>query len=218
MENKTPVRALLARCASAESRGSWEEFVARFGGMIHAGVRQTLQAQGDEPLPEDVEDLRQEVYCRLLARGRRNLRHFRGRSEDELTSYLQTIVRSVVLEHLRRRAARKRGGAGALPILWGLGHATELPGLRLDDRSGSPELRLLVAERRRRWLERCQRVIVEQCSRRDLRVLRLAFFRGLSSPEISRALGGQLAPSSVDSVVHRARRRLAACGLPIPRR
>jgi hypothetical protein len=54
--------------------------------------------------------------------------------------------------------------------------------------------------------------------RRCVRVLRLALVEGWTSGEISRAEGVGLAASSVDSLVHRARQRLARGGVAVPNR
>ena len=80
----------------------------------------------------------------------------------------------------------------------------------------------MLAECRRLLLERC-RVIAESMTRRsdrerNLRILRLAFLEGWTSREIAGAAAGRLAASTVDSLVHRARRHLARGGLRAPSR
>ena len=77
----------------------------------------------------------------------------------------------------------------------------------------------MVAEARRVLLARCRRVAAAaMCPddrQRNLRVLRWALVEGWSSREIVRAEGGRMAVSTVDTLVHRARRRLAVGqGLP----
>ena len=55
-------------------------------------------------------------------------------------------------------------------------------------------------------------------TRRDLQILYLAFFEGLSSRQVAAVVGRGLNSNSVDSVIYRVKRRLARAGVRLPRR
>src|SRR5437763_6633586 len=52
---------------------------------------------------EELDDLRQEVWARLLARDGAALRGFRGERPGALRVFLGTVARSVALDHFRAR-------------------------------------------------------------------------------------------------------------------
>lgn len=201
-------RDLLECCARGPERASWGELVHHYGPAIEAGVRRALRRAGfDEPDRDRVEDLVQECYCRLLERGGRRLRGFRGAADAELRTWLRRVAERSAYDRLREALAHKRGHAR----LWSLSGRWERA--LLADPVASPERRLLGRERLR-LLARRWRGLVR--SDREARVLRLVFLAGLTSREVAAASGGALSPSSVDSVVFRFRKRLAAEGLPVP--
>jgi DNA-directed RNA polymerase specialized sigma24 family protein len=84
------------------------------------------------------------------------------------------------------------------------------------DSRGTPEELAILAEARRALVDRCRRLasaaMYPDDRQRNLRVLRWALVEGWSSQEIVRAEGGRIAVSTVDTLVHRARRRLARGG------
>jgi RNA polymerase sigma factor (sigma-70 family) len=184
--------------------------VRQYGGRLAAKARWSLQQFGVAPRADQVEEVVQEVYCRLLDDGGRRLRACRAESEGQAVSYLSRVVERVVIDQVRKRLAAKRGGGRTVPL------GPEERRL-LADPAGNPEDRLLAAERRRLVLAQWRHIGNEMQGQRNLRILRLALIEGWSSREIARSLG-KLAPSSVDSVVHRLRCRLSDEGLALPRR
>jgi DNA-directed RNA polymerase specialized sigma24 family protein len=181
---------------------------------------------------EDVEDLAQDVVCRLLEvearsalRGDAPMREENPRDAapqgvgDESANarrkrgrllYLRQVTRNLAVDHVRRRATAKR--AGDLPAATVAPDSTQ--GLeRLADRSPSPEERLLSRERRRQFLRLCDRHLrSRRLRRRDLEIVRLAWLDGLSSREIARGMRGALDAASIDSLLCRLRRRMRAAG------
>jgi RNA polymerase sigma factor (sigma-70 family) len=197
------------------SRCPWEDLVRRFEPDLRARVRRALWSAGVLPGPEQVDDLLQEVYCRLLANGGRRLRLFRGEGEEEMSAYLGRIAERVVADQMRTTRTLKRG-RGRL-LVFGPAAGEDAVARAVDPR-GTPEDQLLAAERHRHFRAVCQRLLPGPTAARDTRVLELALLGGWSSREIARALGGRLAPSSVDSLVYRLRRRLAQSGIAVPKR
>lgn len=206
---------LLERCAAGCDGGAWDELMVRFGRRLSSGVGRALRRAGLRPRRQDREDYLQEVYCRLLEDRGRRLRRCRGSGERAVGAYLSRIAESVTLDHLRSQAADKRGGGRVVSL--------ERPGRfgktrSVRDLAASPEERLLAREKRTVFIRRCRRAAGPKTTRRDLRILYLAFFVGLSSRQVARIVGGGMSPNSVDSVIYRVRRRLEKGGVPLPRR
>lgn len=212
---ESPADGLLARCAASRCAESWGELLARFGPKIAAGVGRALARSGSRNPVDLAEDLRQEVFCRLLADDARALTRCRGRNDREIGSYLFRVAESVAVDHLRKLVALKRGGSPA----------EETPPARRDPAGRDPvcgrpgpERRLLLAQERDRFFALCRRLLAAGQRRRDLQIVYLALFQDCSSREIARRFRGRVSAAAVDSVIHRLRRGLAAEGLALPQR
>jgi RNA polymerase sigma factor (sigma-70 family) len=191
-----------ARAAADVEPAFWDGFVRRHGRELHRAVACAMARRGLRPDDEQVEELVQEVYCRLLSGSSRTVA---GRPRAQLWAYLHRIARSVVIDELRSRRAGKRGG----------GQRHEVGAEPLTDRVApgmSPEELLLAGEGADLVRRRVRELYPGAQGERNLRVLELAALEGLTSGEISRRLGGELTPSSVHTVLHRLRRHLAAAG------
>lgn len=204
--------ALASRCGTSEpspgqagrtpaAAAVWEGFARQHGRSVTRSVARAVSRAGFVARADELEELVQEVYCRLLEQ--RDVAAVAGRPDGQLWCYLQRIAYSVVVDHLRARSARKRGGAAA-------------PGAAergLDDRPSpepSPEERLLVRERAHDLQRRVRNAYPGRLGERNLRVLELAAVEGMTANEIAARLRGEIAPSSVHTVLHRLRRLLAA--------
>ena len=219
-------------CFSSSSKpdAAWEELIGRFGAGLKARVGSVLRRCGVRPRDEHVEEIVQEVYCRLLAGGSRRLRRCRATSESQVGAYLGRVAERVALDQLRAARAQKRGGPSA-PVAaaeaegrpgewWGGGGER---GERAVDPRANPEELVLSRERLRLFLERCGALAGRRDYRRNARILALAV-AGMNSGEIARAVGGALTARSIDGLLLRVRRhaRMAASGGagpagPIPR-
>jgi DNA-directed RNA polymerase specialized sigma24 family protein len=154
---------------------------------------------GGSSRPEQVEELVQEAYCRMLDRGPQPIPEDR-----EALNYLDRIAVNVVIDHLRQEGAAKRGR----DVRMELGGREDFAFERTLLRSPDPEQILLLRERRRLFLSRCCRHVGQRARRRTLWILTLAFFADWRSHEIAVALGGRLSPSTIDSMVHRVKHHL----------
>ena len=210
MRTSTDRRVL--RRSSWEKAGEafWEELVRRHGKSLKKRIRGVLRAAAIDPGSERVEELVQEVYFRLLSRGLRHLD--RGvDNRDLVPAYMARIAERVAIDEVRAHLA-----GGHAKIRWVPFDEETLAA----DPAASPENRCLRAEKRRLFLDRCRAIVAlgRENRRRNLRILRLAFLEGWTSREIARA-EGRLAPSTVDTVVSRARRLLERrLGVPLPSR
>ncbi|HEX9943333.1 MAG TPA: hypothetical protein VGG03_15045 [Thermoanaerobaculia bacterium] len=202
----------------AAFQAAWEDLVRRYGPLLRGQVHRSLRSAGLPRQPEQVEERVQEVYCRLLTGGTGRLRRLRRWSEGQVVTYLTRVAQRVVVDELRAMAAAKRGGGLRVSFAGCLSEFAD----RTVDPGGTPEDRAMVSEGRRLLLQHCRLVADSMAAgpdrRRCLRILRLALLEGWSSEEIARAEGGLLAASTVDSLVHRIRRRLARSGLDLPSR
>jgi RNA polymerase sigma factor (sigma-70 family) len=183
--------------------GGWEEFVRRHGQGLRSLIGKELWRAGVDPRPEQVEELAQEAYCRLLTGGQRTPRPGAGR---EIRAYLARLAVSVVVDHLREQGAAKRGQ----DVRVELGACEEYALERTIRHSADPEQILLRRERRRLFLRRCCRHVGQRARRRTVWILTLAFFADWRSHEIAHALGGRLSASTIDSLVHRVKGQLTA--------
>jgi DNA-directed RNA polymerase specialized sigma24 family protein len=202
------------RRSSWEKAGEtfWEDLVHRYGALLKVRIRVVLRAAGIEPAPERVEEMVQEAYFRLLSRGLKQLD--RGvDNQDRVPAYMARIAERVAIDEVRAQRAGRHAKIRWVPF--------DDEGLAADP-GGSPEDRFLREEKRRLFLARCRSVAALALGRenrqRNFRILHLAFLEGWSSREIARA-EGRLAPSTVDTVVSRARRLLERrLGVALPSR
>jgi len=206
---------LVWRCANQPSSELWEQFIERFQNRLHAGVYRALARCELELQRQDREDLMQEVFCRLLDRRRRCLKLCRGREEASVGAYLGRVAENVVLDRIRSTAAAKRGRDRLVELR---PDSIFDPVAEATDRRSNPEDRLLARERKWAFRASFREVAGKETPERDWTVFYLAVFEGCSSREICARLGGDLKPSTVDSLIHRLRSRLADKGLTIPRR
>lgn len=202
-------RSFAAPSPASRDPRSWDRLVQRYGNRLAAVARRSLSRCGLPTYTEDVEDLVQEVWCRLVERwGPRPGRGIRG-GESGLFAYMASTVHNAAVDRARAVGAVKRGRR--CPRDHG---RVEL----LADGMATPEERLLRRDDRRLFRARCRPYTSRTRRRRDLRVVELALLDGWTSRQIAAVLRPSLAPSSIDSLIHRVRRGLAGEGVPLPPR
>jgi RNA polymerase sigma factor (sigma-70 family) len=184
----------------------WGEFARRHGAELARCVAVAMLRVGWQPDPFDVDELVQEVYCRVLQR-----RPPEGLAEwpaARLWGYLYRIAKSVAVDQLRNRYARKRGGVrtrdGEPPAERPRRHVAEHRAA-----GPSPEDRLLACERAASLRRRVRELGGREHGERNWRILELAAVEGCTAVEISHRLAGDLTPSSVHTVIARLRRQLS---------
>jgi len=195
----------------------WSTVVHRYDGRLRCRVRRVLCRVGIRAHPELVDELMQEIYCRLLEAGASRLRRCRAGTEPELIAYIGIVAEHLILDRRRLALALKRSGLDTVR-LGRLGRRTRRAVESLADPGPTPEEVFLRRERQRLLLDRCRRLRGLGSGRRNAWIMRMAVLEGYSSHEIAAAAGGRLAPSTVDTLVHRIRRRLRGRGLEVPHR
>ena len=171
-------RELAAACAAGDE-GAWLELIRRHD-------RKVLHVLWQSGARSEIDDLRQEVWVRLLSRNGAALRGFRADHPGALRLFLGRVARSVAIDHGRSRR----------PV-------DEVP-LELPDPAAGPDSTL----RARRLVSALDRAVSEsEHPARDRDILRLHFEEGHTPTEIAE-MGLGLSVRGVEAVLRRARDRL----------
>lgn len=88
---------LVRECAAGGGDGVWQRFADSYHYRIRMIVLQNLIRLGRRAQNDTVDELVQDVYCRLLDHDRRVLRECRARTESSVMGYLASICASVVV-------------------------------------------------------------------------------------------------------------------------
>ena len=190
----------------------WQAMLGSYEAFLHRRVAKTMRAAGLRPVPEEVVEYVQEVYCRLLQGGAPRLRHLRRLQIKAVLAYLGRVVNSTVYDEVRMASAAKRGGGRLLRM----GRHTRFRAERVPDPADNPERALLLSERRQIFLSRIQAWDDLGPPERNARVVWMAVVEGWKSQEIGREVS--LAPRTVDTLIHRIRRRFAEEGVELRRK
>jgi RNA polymerase sigma factor (sigma-70 family) len=214
MKDSRVVELFRACAGGGRDERAWAELVRRFEPRLRSGIARVLRRLEQPASAEVVDDLVQDVYCRLLERAGAGS-PFRGESEGEVLVYLQRVCESVVVDALRGRFTRKRGGgARFVDVAADGGSLAEV----VADGGATPEARCLHRELRTQLLDGCRRLLDGPARERNLTIFELAVLDGWTSREIAQAFDWGLRAGSIDSVVHRQRRKLRRHGLEAPAR
>ena len=206
-----PVPSPAGPCRRLLEEDRWNALVARHSPRLRASIRAALWRAGIEPRREDVEEIVQDSYCRLLACGR--LSSERG-EESGLAGFLARVGERLAFDRVRRERAAKRG-FGKLRGLADIG--PDRLAACCVDRSPSPERALLANEHWRQTVVRWREIVGGRTPGRDVVIVSLGL-AGWSSRQISVACSGRLLPNTIDSIVGRTRLRLAEAGVALPAR
>jgi len=184
----------------------WDEFARGHGHELMRCVAAAMRRIGWRAEPCEVDELVQEIYCRLLVS--RLPIDIGDWTQRQLWAFLQRVVRNVIVDEVRTRCAKKRGGAE---------HNGDVRQQNAGGTLGechapgpTPEERLLVREGARELRRRVHELGGVEHGARNLRILELAAVEGCTAAEISRRLAGALTASSIHTVLHRLRHQLAA--------
>lgn len=206
-ESPTEILPFSIPSLSLAGEESWETVVRRYEKALRSRIWRQLERLDHPPGADLVDEILQDVYCRLLQQA---LHRLRGRSAGELLAYVGTIAENVAFDHVRLARAGKRHSSREVR----LGRRLE----QISDPRQNPERDLLHAESQRQVLRSCRDTSRHGRRRRNVWVARLAFLEEWSSQEIAGAARGRLSPGHVACLIHRLRRRLLREGFAPPRR
>ncbi len=99
-EDRKPDRTLDIARLVAGDKVTWDAFVARYAGVVHAGVGAVLRRAGRPPT--ELADLVQDVFVRLCKDDCRMLRQY-DPARASLVTWLTVVSRSVALDAMRRK-------------------------------------------------------------------------------------------------------------------
>jgi DNA-directed RNA polymerase specialized sigma24 family protein len=190
----------------------WEPYVTPFEPWLRKRVSRIMKRAGLRLEAEHVSEMIQDVYCRLLEGGPPRLERLRKLQVRGILTYLTRVAESTVYDQVRAARTAKRGSVRWLWISRQAGSCLE----RIPDPAPTPDHALLLSEGRRLVLRRFRDLGGPGSGTRNARLLWLALVEGWESRELGRAFA--LAPRSVDTLVHRLRRRFAGEGLELRRR
>lgn len=205
---------LVHACASARNEPAWDEFVARYNRFICLAVlRAYCQRGGRRYGSVDVDvvnDLVQDVYLKLFGNSRGALRGFRGENDAAVFVYVGRVAISVVIDHLRRNGARKRGSEViSLDMSFEDEDGREIA---LSDRlvapGPSPEQEATASLLREQASEILGRSLRGRNAERDMRIAEAFIFDGCSLAEITDRFEGRIRESGIKSSIRRTSLRL----------
>ena len=211
------VPELLERCVkSPPDEAAWEEFVRRYQSTIRASVAKTFQRKALEEMdrrpqfPDDqIDDLIQAVYVRLVEDGRRAIQSFAGEHDNSIYQYLGMIAVNVVRDHFREAKALKRPkvcfSLDELAEKVGDGILSRAVVSRLD---GTPATNSGHTFTREELDEALERAVRDRHRERDILIFKLRYYDGLTLDEIKDTLQLDLSPVSVGSILNRIALRL----------
>lgn len=213
------VYELLKRCLERPpDEVAWQEFVYRYHRAIKASVAKTFRLRVSQEterraqFPDDlIEDLVQTVYVRLVEEGNRALDRFEGEHENSIFRYLGIISINVVRDHFREAKAQKRPKVTfSLDEL--LDNAGE--GGILKDAISSIDGNPIMGSALNLTMEDVEAALRRSVSRRhrdrDALIFKLRYFDGLTLEEIRKALGLDISPMGIGSILNRINGKLRA--------
>ena len=182
---------LLAGCYSGDPP-ALEAFVIRFSNLVYAVVQRVLKAKSVPHIPQDVEDLHNSIFVKLLEKRCRKLRQYQGRNGCSLASWVRMIAVRTVIDQLRRRrdALADPGKLDPLETVEDLAGDVFDPAQRLDQ-----------AQKMRLIIDGMQALLP-----RDRLLIKLHCLNGLTIQEVAKLL--KISETNAHSLKHRAIRRL----------
>jgi RNA polymerase sigma factor (sigma-70 family) len=206
-------RELIAHLVQAGPEdAAWQEFLTRFERRIRLTTYRAFRIEAQHHPGVDVDrtgemvgDLTQEVLLRLLDSERKALASFKGRSENSIYTYLNTIATNLVRDHFKKLRAQKTPPAAASldePTRTREGAEGRRVGDLVASRDASPEHSTRGKELRRRIGDVISRFAFPK---RDRLVFRFYFLEGRTIDEVAACRSIGLSASGVEKCIRRLR-------------
>lgn len=194
-------------CPTSTTEGrDWGPFVHRQRPTIRRRLRSALRRNDQRPTPEWLDDLEQEVYCRLLDHDRRKPPR-QSTFGPEHRRFLEVLADSTVADDLRKRCAAKRDWRAtfALPA-----DDAGLLASRFVCRRPTPEQGVVERDSFRKTVARLRSFAKGPSGKQSVEALVLTAVAGLTSREVAARASTTLAASSVETRLCRLKARLRA--------
>ena len=185
-------RHLLEGCISGD-RGAGESFVRKFSDPVYRTVQYTLTVKHVRFSRNDLEDLHNTVFLKLLENNCKKLRQYRGEKGCSLASWIKIVTTRIVLNELRKK------GVDALAWQTKRFSLDELP--ELKGAENGPWAKMEKTEQ-----DRLIKAGIKELPARDRLFLVLHFEKGMTIKEVAKTM--QLSIDNAHTVKHRAIRKL----------
>jgi RNA polymerase sigma factor (sigma-70 family) len=94
---------LLRRLCDAQNSQAWDEFAVAFSPGIRAAIRRVLVARGVRYQPDDIDEIYQEVFLRLIRHDFQLLHSYEPSRGASFATWLNMVARSVTLDFLKQQ-------------------------------------------------------------------------------------------------------------------
>lgn len=217
LDDERTVADLISRCSRRPvDEAAWAEFVSTFHHIIKSTVSKTYRSRAWEggdvrshAYEDQMEDLVQRVYLKLIDDESRALANFQGEHANSIYQYLQMISINVVRDHYREQKAKKRP-----KVLYSLDEMMETSGdspaiesivAGIDGTPMGGSSAIVTLEEAESFLKR---ILRGRNRDRDLMIFQLRYREDLTLEEISQLLGSRLTAISVGSILKRTADKL----------
>lgn len=208
--------ALIKKCAeSSENQSTWLEFIRRFDRHIKLSVLRAFRLLSTnllhrETLKEDIRDLVQEVYIRLVKNDCRALKTFKPKYDDAFYGYLSLICTSVVKDFFKKFSRLKRKVY--------IQSIDERPTISQKNKLITKSLPSFIGPNPEKWviakdlLQKAKSYYnsinsTKEDKRNEL-IFQLYFIHGLSIKDISRIKGLNISHSNANIIIWRMKRKI----------
>lgn len=198
---------LITLCSNDNS-DAWEEFINRF--HRHIMLCTLRESRNYKSKDNDISEMVQEVFIKLLANDRRILKEFRGTTDTSVLAYLATIIRSTVTDLIRKEVAQKRS-APMISLDAPLSNTEEelsLADILPAEETSSPSIILNEKIAQKRLRELLKTVLSGANATRDTIIFHLHVINGLSAREIAELPSFSMSTNNVQAIIFRTKERL----------
>ncbi len=209
------VSELVERCCQRPvDNTAWNEFVQRYhstikGSIIRAYRSKQFASYRDRFSEEQIEDLVQRAYQKLLEDHSGALKRYKGKYEHSIFQYLVIISINVVRDHFRELNAKKRP-----QTINPFNDPTDHPGDSSDRERPLKSLENVAADEPQKLfiiddaVAYLRKHLRSKNLERDLLIFQLRYEEELTLDEISEAIGRQLTSIGIGSLLNRLIKRL----------
>ena len=208
--------ALIKKCAeSLENQSTWLEFIRRFDRHIKLSVLRayrllSINLSQREILNEDIRDLVQEVYIRLVKNNCKVLKRFKPKYDHALYGYLSIICASVVKDFFKKFSRLKRRvyieSIDERPTII---QKNKLITNSMPSFIGSnPEKRVIAKDLLQKVKSHFNSANSTKENRRKELLFQLYFIHGMSIKDISRIKGLNISHSNANIIIWRMKKEI----------
>jgi RNA polymerase sigma factor (sigma-70 family) len=107
-------KSLIAGCLARDKK-AWDTFVSQYSPLVYHTINSTLALYRAEPSREEIEDLYQEFFVRLLRDEFKKLRQFKGERGCSLASWLRIVAARLTIDYLRKSPPKTKAAVYYAP-------------------------------------------------------------------------------------------------------